>query len=201
MRLGVALGALLGLMPSLLVRADPVRYAVRAELAAEYDSNPGRIEEIDGVAQPRVEPIVGSPVGRLVLSGELAVPIGQEQSLTLAGTAGGKRFLRSASRAEDALVVEASGAWNVRVSDRTALGLVGAYADVFQRRGLEQRDYTSIVPALRREQGVGEGGALTAGLGYRWFAYKPSAEFDFQGPSAYAVYRHFFPGTAGAADW
>jgi len=117
------------------------------------------------------------------------------------GMAGGKRFLRSEAQAEDAIVVEASGAWNVRVSDRTALGLVGAYADVFQRRGLEARDYTSLLPALRLEQGVGEGGSLTAGVGYRWFAYAPNADFDFQGPSAYALYRHFSPGASGAADW
>jgi hypothetical protein len=202
MRLGVALLALLCLTPSLPVRAEPVRYSLRAELGAEYDSNPGRIEHIVDATQPRFAPIVGSAVGRLVLSGDLALPIGDLHSLSLSGTAGGKRFLRSEARAEDAIVDEATAAWNVRAGDRTTVALVVAHSDVFQRRGREARDYSSTAPSLRLEQGVGEGGVLTAGAGYRWFAYGPDAEFDFQGPSAYALYRHFIPGAPdGGADW
>lgn len=194
--------ALLGaLLPSPPVRSEPAHYSLRGELAAEYDSNPGRIERVDGVTAPRTEPITGSAVGRLVLSGELMVPIGSQQSLTLSATAGGKRFLRNEFRTEDALVFEGSGAWTVRAAERTLVALVGNAADVYQRRSLDERDYRSLAPGFRLDQGVGEGGVLTAGLGYRWYEYKLDAEFDFQGPSAYALYRHATPGAVGAADW
>src|SRR5690348_14845677 len=115
MRLGVALCALLGVGPSLPVRAEPapVRYGLRAEVAAEYDSNPGRVEVIDGEPTGRATEIVGSPVGRLLLSGDLLLPVGSRQSLSLVASAGGKRFLRPEARLEDVVVAEASGAWSV----------------------------------------------------------------------------------------
>jgi len=201
MRLGVALCALLGVGPSLPVRAETVRYGLRAEVAAEYDSNPGRIERVNGEPSGRSPDIVASPAGRLVLSGDLAAPLGTRQSVSLAATVGGKRFQRSEVRAEDVVVVEASGAWNVLAGERTTLGLLGGYAEAFQRQGIEARDYRSSAPTLRLEQGLGEGGLLSAGVGYRWFTYKPDAQFDFQGPSAFAGYRHLFPGASGEADW
>ena len=180
MRLGVALCALFGVGPSLPARADSARYGLRAEVAAEYDSNPGRVEQIDGVPTGRSEEVVGSPVGRLVLSGDLAAPVGTRQSVSLFASAAGKRFGRSQARAEDVVVAEASGAWNVLAGERTTVGLAGSYAEAFQHRGIEARDYRSLAPALRLEQGVGEGGLLSAGLGYRWLTYKPDAELDFQ---------------------
>jgi hypothetical protein len=201
MRLGVALCALFGVVPSLPVRADPVRYGLRAEVAAEYDSNPGRVEVIDGEPTGRSNEVVGSPVGRLALSGELATPVGTRQSVSLFASVAGKRFVREEARPEDVVVAEASGAWNVLAAARTSLGLAGAYAEAFQRRGVEARDYRSSAPALRLEQGLGDGGVLSAGVGYRWLTYKPDAELDFQGPSAFAGYRQLFPGETGTADW
>jgi hypothetical protein len=203
MRLGVALCALVGLGPSLPLRAQPapLRYGLRAEVAAEYDSNPGRVEVIDGQPTGRSMEIVGSPVGRLALSGDLFATVGTRQTLSLAASAAGKYFVRPEARAEDVVVAEASGAWNVRAGARTSVGLLGAYSEAFQRQSIEARDYQSVAPALRLEQGMGEGGALDVGVGYRWFTWKPQADLDFVGPSAFATFRHFSPGEVGAADW
>ena len=201
MRLGVALCALLGVGPSLPVRAQPARYGLRAEVAAEYDSNPGRVEVIDGEPTGRSQEIVGSPVGRLALSGDLFVPVGTSQSLSLAASAAGKLFARPEARDEDVVVTEASGAWSVLAGQRTSVSLVGAYAEAFQRQSIEARDYQSTAPGLRLEQGLGEGGLLTVGVGYRWLIWKPQPGLDFAGPSAVASYRHFLPGEGGAADW
>jgi hypothetical protein len=200
MRLGVALCALLAIGPSLPARAGPVRFGLRAEVGAEYDSNAGRVEQVAQAASQ--EPIVGSPVGRLVLTGELAAPIGARQSLALFASVAGKRFTRNEVRAEDVVVADASAGWNVLAGARTSIGLQGAYYDVFQRRGAEARDFRSATPAFRLEQGLGENGVLTAGVGYRWLTYKPDPQLDFAGPTAFALYRHLFPGGPdGGADW
>ena len=201
MRLGVALCALFGIGPSLPARAEPLRYSLRAEVAAEYDSNPGRVERIDGLPAGREPEIVGSPVGRLVLSGDLAAPLGARQSLSLFASLAGKRFQRDSARAEDLVIAEATGGWSVLAGDRTTIGLQGAYTEIFQRQGIEARDYRSSSPTLRLDQGLGTGGLLSAGVGYRWLNYKPDAQLDFQGPSAFADYRHSWPGDSGGADW
>jgi len=201
MRLGVALCALVGLAPSLPARAQAVRYSLRAEVAAEYDSNPGRIERIAGEPTGRSEDITGSPVGRLVLAGDLAAALGTRQTVSLFASLAGKRFGRAEVRDEDVVVAEATGSWNVQAADRTTVGLVGAYAEAFQRQSIERRDFQTLSPTLRLDQGVGQGGLLSAGIGYRWLHYKPDASFDFQGPSAFASYRHAWPGDSGAADW
>jgi hypothetical protein len=200
MRLAVALCALLGLGPSAPVRAEPARFALRLEAGGEYDSNAGRVERVDGATAPK--PIVGAPVGRLVLTSELAAPLGNRHVLSLFASAAGKSFRRAEARSEDVLVVEASGGWTFQAGDRTALGLHGAYYDVFQRRGPEARDFRSTTPTLRLEQGVGEG-SFSLGAGYRWLTYKPEAQLDFAGPTAFLLYRHLLPGDAGTggADW
>jgi hypothetical protein len=196
MRLGVALCALLGVGPSLSAGAEPVRYGLRAEVGAEYDSNPGRIERVAGVPS---KPITGSPAGRLVLSGELAAPLGERHLLTASASGAGRGYSRA--EAENVAVTEASAGWAVRAGARTSIGLAGHYYDVFQRRGIDARDFRSVAPALRLEQGWGEDGQLSAGVGYRWFTYKPDALYDFTGPSAYAVYRRSWPAPSGGADW
>src|SRR5437773_9445519 len=125
MRPGVALCALLGIGPSLIVRAEPVHYGLRAEVGAEYDSNAGRLERLYGSMLQK--PIVGSPLGRFVLAGDLAAPIGFRHVLSLSGALAGKHFTRADVRDEDVLVAEASGGWSVRAGERTAIGLSGAY--------------------------------------------------------------------------
>jgi hypothetical protein len=197
MRLGVALCALLGVGPSLPVRADPAHAGLRAELGAEYDSNANRVEHVEGDTSPR--PIVGSPLGRLVLAGDFAATLGARHSVALTAGLAGKYFTRTPD--ENVVVADATGTWNVRAGERTTLGLAGAYYEAFQRRSPDERDFRSVSPTLRLAQGIGETGLLSAGVGYRWLTYWPDRQFDFTGPGAFASYRHLFPGQSGDADW
>lgn len=201
MRLGVALCALAlaGIGPGLPARAQ-VRHGMRAELGAEYDSNPGRAERVEG---DRDRPVVGgSALGRLVVTADVAAAIGERHALTLAAGLAGKLFQRAEARSEDVVVAEASGGWAVRVGDRTRLALAGNYYDVFQRASVEARNFRYSTAALRLDRAVGEGGALALGVGHRWFRYKPEPELDFAGPTAFALVRWQRPGQVeGEADW
>jgi hypothetical protein len=197
MRLPVALCALLGVGPSLAARADPPHVGLRAELGAEYDSNASRIEHVAGDLSPR--PVVGSPLGRLVLAGDVVATAGARHSFALSATLAGKHFTRTAD--EDVIVADTSATWNARLGDGTTLGLAGAYYEAFQRRSIDERDFRSLSPTLRLAQELGVGGLLSAGVGYRRLTYWPDRQFDFSGPGAFAAYRHVFPGTAGEADW
>src|SRR2546423_7877572 len=154
MRLGPLAVASLGL--SVAARADPAHLGLRVELGAEYDTNPGRLEEVQGSASA---PIAGSPLGRFVTAADVAATVGVH-SLALSAGLAGKGFTRSAAEREDVLVAESSAGWTVRAAGRTSVGLSGAYYDVFQRSGVTALDFRSLGPALRLEQGLGSGGLL-----------------------------------------
>jgi hypothetical protein len=199
MRLAPALLALTGVALGRGVDAAPVRYGARAEAGAEYDTNPGRTEEI--VGRPATPPIEGSPLGRAVLSADAAAVAGRH-ALTASFSVAGKRFTRAPARDDDVLVLEGSAAWLARLGAGTGVGLGGQYYDAFQRRTFEARDFRTLTPTLRLDQAVGPTGQLSVGAGYRWFTYKPDAELDFRGPTAFALYRRLFPGEQpGDADW
>jgi hypothetical protein len=198
MRLGVAICALLGLGPSAVARAAPARLGMRAEVGAEYDSNAGRVEHVQGGV---TRPEVGSPLFRLVLSGEASTPVGSRQAASLWISGAGKRFLLPDAQSEDVLVAESTGVWNVRVAGRTNLALSGAYYDVFQRDAVDPRDFRSLSPMLRLDRALGDDGLLTVGVGYRWLTYKPDSQFDFAGPTAFLSYRQLFPAAAEEAEW
>jgi hypothetical protein len=200
MRFGPALLALVGVAPGGGARADSPRYELRVELGGEYDSNPGRIEEVEG--RPASPPIQGSPLGRFVLAGDAAGTLAGRHALSLSLGLAGKAFTRSAARDENVLVGQASAGWSVLLGGRTSLGVTGSYYDVGQRRSLEARDFRSLTPALRLDQGLGAAGQLSIGGGYRWFTYKPEPDFDFAGPSAFVQYRQLAPAEQpGGADW
>jgi hypothetical protein len=200
MRLGPALLALAGVASSGTARADPARYELRAEVGAEYDSNPGRAEEVEG--RPASAPIQGSPLGRFVLAGDAAATIAGRHALSLSLGLAGKAFTRSRARSEDVLVAQAIAGWSVLLGGSTSLGLAGSYYDVGQRRSVEARDFRSLTPALRLEHALGAADQLSIGAGYRWFNYKPEPEFDFAGPTFFALYRHVRPAEQpGGADW
>jgi hypothetical protein len=195
-----ALLALAGVASSGAARADPARYELRAEVGAEYDSNPGRAEAVDGL--PASPPIQGSPLGRVVLAGDVAGTIASRHALSLSLGLAGKGFTRSLARSEDVLVAQATAGWAVLVGGRTSVGLTGSYYDVGQRRTTAARDFRSLTPALRLDQTLGAFGQLSIGAGYRWFTYKPEPDFDFGGPTFFALYRHLVPAEEpGAADW
>jgi hypothetical protein len=185
------------------VRADEtLRVAVRVEAGAEHDTNPARIETVNGTVPEGAA--LGSPLGRLVTGVDLLARPGHRQTVSLAGGLAGKWFVREELRAEDVLVAEGRGSYGLALSDRTALTFVGAYYDVFQRgQSLrDARDFRSIAPGVRLERALGMG-RLLAGAGWRWFLFKPERAFDFSGPSAVLNYRHAWLAALGeeGADW
>jgi hypothetical protein len=191
---------LLGACP--WARADPARYDLRVELGTEYDSNPDRAEQIANFPPPL--PQAGaSPLARLVASGNWASALGQNGALALSGAVAGKRFFDEAARGDDVLVAQAGANGTLRVAGRTILGVAGGYYDAFQRGPVDRRDFRSLAPTLRIEQGFARAAQFTLGGGYRWFTFKSDDNFSFAGPTAFLAARQMFPGNLdrGEADW
>jgi hypothetical protein len=200
MRPRVALCALLALGPPGLASAAPTHLGLRIEAGAEYDSNPGRAEEVEGAPSRRA--VGASPLGRVVANGELAAAFGQSQLVSLSAGVAGKAFTHEDARGENVVVTEAAASYGGALANRVRLTLSASYYDVFQQRRPEARDFRSIAPFARFELAVGEGGTLGAGGGYRLFTYKPDSSFDFQGPTGVIDYRHLWAGAnPEAADW
>ena len=182
-------------------RADQLRYDWRLEDGFEYDSNPGRVERVEGTPIQPTPP--GSALARVVAAGSLAADLGERNSLALSGAFGGKWFTAREARGENVLVVQASASDTVRLARRTHAAATVSYYDVFQRRSIEVPDFRSLAPALRLEQLIARTLLLSAGGGYRWFTYKPDGAFSFHAPTAFLSLRHVLPGDllSGAADW
>lgn len=182
-------------------RAEPLRYDVRIEDGLEYDSNPGRIEKVEGKPSQPMPP--GSALARVVAAGNLSADLGQRQTLALSAAFGGKWFTAERARGDNVLVAQASASDTVRLARRTHVAAAFAYYDVFQRRSIEVPDFRSLAPSLRFDQGLGRGLLLSAVAGYRWFTYKPDGAFSFEAPTGSLVLRQLLPGdlVTGGADW
>ena len=202
MRLTFSLVALTLLCPHFWVHADPARYDLRVELGTEYDSNPDRSEQIANYAPP-IPQTGPSPLARLVAAGNWASALGQSGGLSLSGAVAGKRFFDQTARGDDVLIAQAGANGTLRVAGRTILGLAGSYYDAFQRGPVDPRDFRSLTPALRIEQGFAQAAQFTLGGGYRWFTFKSDDNFSFAGPTAFVTARQMFPGNLerGGADW
>jgi hypothetical protein len=202
MRLTVVIVALSVLGARPWARADSARHDLRVELGSEYDSNPDRAEQIANYVPP-LPPAGASPLARLVASGNWASALGQSGALALSGAVAGKRFFEQAARGDDVLILQTGANGTLRVASRTVLGVAGGYYDAFQRGPVDRRDFRSLAPALRIEQGFVRNGQLTLGGGYRWFTFKPDDNFSFAGPTAFVTARQIFPGNLdrGEADW
>lgn len=199
MRSGVLPCAVLGLGLRAPASAEPAQYAVRGEAGVEYDSNAGRIEQVQDTT---ADPVVGSAAARVMAGADVSGAIGNRQTFSLAASAAAKGFMADAAGSENVAVGQVGAAWNVLVARRTTVGLAGGYYDVFQGDAGDPRAFRSVSPTLRLEQGLGENGLVSLGAGPRWFSYKPEPDFDFSGPSATAAYRVAFPGgSLGEADW
>ncbi len=185
MRLTLTLVVLTLLCACPWARADSDRHELRVELGTEYDSNPDRAEQIANYPPPL--PQAGpSPLARLVASGNWASALGQRGALALSGAVAGKRFFEQDARGDDVLIAQAGANGTLRVAGRTVLGMAGNYYDAFQRGPVDRRDFRSLAPALRIEQGFARAAQLTLGGGYRWFTFKSNNNFSFAGPTAFS---------------
>lgn len=201
MRGGIAIAVLFVVGLGGRATAGDLHYDWRIEDGAEYDSNPARAESIAGMpAQPRVP---GSPLVRLVASGNLSAPLGQHHFLALSSAFGGKWFTDPEARAENVLVAQASGSDTVRFASSTQLALTAAYYDVFQRRSTDLPDFRSTTPALRIDQSLSPSMTVSLGGGYRWFTFKPDDAYSFTAPGGQLLFRQVIPGDllSGEADW
>jgi hypothetical protein len=182
-------------------RAERVRYDWRLEDGFEYDTNPARTEHI---ASTENEPSVpGSLLARIVASGSLAAPLGQNNTLALSGALGGKGFLASEARAANAFVIQTAANDTLRLGQSTQVDLSGTYYDVFQRSSLDIPDFRSTAPTLQLDQRFAKTILVSLGGGYRWFTFKPDDTYSFTAPTAFFAIRHLLPGDllAGDADW
>jgi len=182
-------------------RADQLRYDWRLEDGAEYDTNPGRVERIEGTPSQPAPP--ASVLARIVASGGLAAGLGRRNSLALFGAFGGKWFADSDARAENVMVAQATASDSLRIWRRTQTTMAFSYYDVFQRRSIELPDFRSLSPSLRVEQGLTKSLLASLGGGYRWFTFKPDGAYSFHAPTAFLSLRHVLPGDllSGGADW
>lgn len=202
MRVGIAATLALSFaVASGTARAEPPRYNWRIEDGIEYDSNPGRVERIDGT--PSQPPPPASTLARVVASGALAADLGERNTLAVSGAFGGKWFTQSQARAANVLVAQAQASDSQRVGQRTQLALAMSYYDVFQRRSTELPDFRSLLPALRLDRGIAKSMLASLGGGYRWFTFKPDGAYSFRAPTAFVSFRHVLPGDvlSGGADW
>jgi hypothetical protein len=183
---------------------EATRYRLRGEVGAEYDSNVHRSETIDGVADP---PIAASPAARVVVSGDLSDVISDGQTIALGAMAAAKLFATAAARAEDLAVAQTSGAWRLRLGERTAVGLQAVYYEAFQRStsdaalAIDRRDFRSLTPALRLARRLGERAEIAASGGYRLFVFKPDFDSNFQAPTGSLDLRWGRESADGGADW
>jgi hypothetical protein len=202
MRLTLALVVLTLLGTRPWARADSARHDLRVEVGTEYDSNPDRAEQIANYVPP-LPPANASPLARLVASGSWASALGQSGALALSGAVAGKRFFDQAARGDDVLILQTGANGTLRVAGRTVLGVAGSYYDAFQRGPVDRRDFRSLAPTLRIEQGFARTMQITLGGGYRWFTFKPDDNFSFAGPTAFVTARQIFPGNLerAEADW
>jgi hypothetical protein len=162
-------------------------YGLRLEAGVEHDSNPARLENVEGVSGAR--PIPGSPALRLVSGADASAALGAV-TLSLSGGLAGKRFLLTDAQLEDLVIAEARAGASLPLHRLWELGLGAGYYDVFQRAdGLgDARDFRSVTPSLRLACNL-PSASLALGGGWRWFRFKPEAAFDFQGPTVLAGYR------------
>jgi len=181
------------------------RASLRAELGMEYDSNAQRAEIVDATMNP---PIIGSPLGRGVLTGRLADLITPRQSIAVAATLGGKLFTNRAAQSEDVGIVSTSLQWRVFLGEEWNLSILGAYYEAFQRgesgagAGPRQRgDFRSLAPTARLGRRLGEHVELGVSGGYRQLVFKPNPDYTFDAPTAALDLRWLTDDPDAGVDW
>jgi hypothetical protein len=181
--------------------AEGLAYGLRLEAGAEQDSNPSRLEQVEGSSERE---IVAASALRLVAGADVLAASAGGHSLSAAVELAGKRFFQPEARSEDLLVTDARAGADAALGRRTRLGASLQLYDVFQRAQAlpDARDFRSLAPALRLDRWLGPA-RLGLGAGWRWFVFKPERTFDFSGPTAFAGYRQGVAPALGepGAEW
>jgi hypothetical protein len=176
-------------------------FSARLESGAEYDSNPTRVETLDGV--PATRGIVPSAALRLALTADLDLAFADRWFFSAGGGLAGRRLVDPAAQGEDLLVTEGRTALSRSLAQGWLLGAQAGYYDVNQRAdSLEDaRDFRSLSPGARL-WGPLLGGRFSLGAGWRWFQFKPAPSLDFMGPTLALGFRRNPVFTIdGAAEW
>jgi hypothetical protein len=170
---------------------DNERYALRAELGVEGDTNPHRTESVNGVGPPRE----ASLLQRMVLAGTVFDTLGARQSLALNATVAAKYFDAPEARSENVAVAQAGAGWRVGLGESLRLTAAGAYYEAFQRTSpdpvvdADRRDFRSLTPTLQLGWLAAQAVDVTLTGGWRWLTFKPNRDYDFAGPTAAADVR------------
>ena len=179
--------------------ANELRYGLRLEAGVEHDSNPARLEKVEGSATPTEVTAAHRPCG-WCRRWTWRCSTGGGHLFSVAVEAAGKRFLEAGAQHEDLLLIDGRAGRGLRARRaQRAWGCSVAHYDVFQRAAGAARGprlpLDVAVAALRAPPRPGAGSP--GGGGWRWFAFKPERAFDFQAPTAFAV----LPADAGRRRW
>jgi hypothetical protein len=182
------------------------RYAVRAELGPELDTNAHRTEQVKAAGVTNPAPVV-SPLARAVVTGSLTDVVTAGHQVAFSATLAGKLFEKAEARSEDVAIAETNAAWRAAVGERGGFALSGAYYEAFQRSRLaadyssERRDFRSLTASARLSRLLGDHADGGLGAGLRSFLFKPDRTYDFLAPSATLDLRWARETSDGAADW
>ncbi len=173
-----------GAVPS--VRADDLSWLLKLEAGSEYDSNVFRLEHPDG----QTVDIAASPLARLGSRLALGYRRVRREKLDFRGFLGTKFFTTEEAQSENVAVASADGGYTWALASRPlTLALRGSHYNASNYEVLgEGRPVPGRTFAASSVEGVAtlvghKGQRLGVGAGYRWFDYKPDADFDWHGPS------------------
>jgi len=174
-----------------LARADQLSWLLKLEAGSEYDSNVFRLERPDG----QDVDIAASPLARLGSRLALGYRRVRGEKLDFGGFVGTKFFTTEEAQSENVAVASADGGYSWALASRPlTLALRGSHYNASNYEVLgEGRPVPGRTFAASSTEGIAtmvgrRGQRFGVGLGYRWFDYKPDADFDWHGVSLSASY-------------
>ncbi len=192
MRRAAAAAAVTLLAWPALAHARKTRLQLIVEAGPEYDSNAGRIEP------DASERKVGSPLFRITTTARATRRAGQNHALDLSLKGGARLFLEDAAREHDIGALQGQGTWMYRTRAPLLIGATLDHYEAFERT-THVPGATASDPDISRDRDFRMSGAGAQAVfahgpdhrvsvrgGYRWFTYKPDAQFDFRGDT-YAI--------------